>query len=83
MTDGAGLVFYGRSYDWSNTGIHQDKPQTTKFTLKAGSHEGLHSMVVSGAGVRSKALCVQLTAEQVAGQGAPADVPLQACAANQ
>lgn len=80
LADGAGTVRYARTYNWDNTGVQQKKPSTVKLTLKAGTPAGTHTIVVSGAGVRSNPLCVTLTADEAAGTGAPADVPIVGCA---
>jgi hypothetical protein len=80
FTDTAANVRYGRTYDWDNTGVQQKKPSTTKLTLKAGTPAGTHVLTVSGAGIQSLPLCVTLTADEVNGTGAPADVPIFACA---
>jgi hypothetical protein len=79
LADGSGTVRYARTYDWDNTGVQQKKPSTVKFTLAQGTPAGSHAVTVSGAGVRSDAVCITLTAAEVAGTGAPADVPLGAC----
>lgn len=73
-------VRYARTFDWDNTGVQQKKPSTVKLTLKAGTPAGVTQLVVSGAGVPSLPRCVTLTAEQVAGTGSPADVPIGRCA---
>lgn len=78
--DGAGLVHYARSTDWSTTGVQVKKPMTVKFTLKPGTPAGTLRVVVSGAGIQSDPLCVVLTPDEVAGTGAPADVALGPCA---
>ncbi|HJV72558.1 hypothetical protein [Ideonella sp.] len=80
LTDGGGTVRYGRTYDWDNTQVQQKKPSTVKLTLKSGTPAGTHILTVSGAGVRSDDVCVTLTADEVAGTGAPADVPIGPCA---
>jgi hypothetical protein len=80
LSDSAsGLVWYGRSYDWSTTGVQVRKTMTTDFTLKSGTPAGTLALVVSGAGIQSSKVCVTLTADQVAGAGVAADVPLVAC----
>lgn len=73
-------VRYARTHDWDNTGVQLKRPSTVKLTLKAGTPAGVSKIVVSGAGVQSLPLCVTLTADQVAGTGAPADVPIGSCA---
>ncbi len=77
--DGAGEVRYGRTTNWSSTGVHATKVQTVNFTLKSGTPAGVQAMTVSGAGIPSNPVCLQLTADQVAGTGAPADVLQVAC----
>lgn len=74
-----GKVRYARTYDWDNTGVQQKKPSTVKLTLQKGTPAGTHVITVSGAGVQSDKLCVTLTADEVAGTGSPADVPVGAC----
>ena len=76
---GSGEVWYARTFNWSNTGVQVKKITSTDFTLKAGTPAGTLSLVVSGAGVQSNPICVTLTADQVAGTGAAADVALESC----
>lgn len=73
-------VWYARSFNWSTTGVGVRQPMTVDFTLKPGTPAGTLRLTVSGAGISSAPLCVALTADQVNGTGAPADIALQACA---
>lgn len=77
-----GLVWYGRSFNWKNTGVQVKKTTTTDFTLKAGTPAGALTLVVSGAGIESTPVCLALTADQVAGTGPAADIPLTSCTAH-
>jgi len=76
---GATKVWYGRTSNWKSTGVQLRKITSTRFTLKTGTPSGLVSLVVSAAGVESLPVCLTLTADQVAGTGAAADIPLQTC----
>lgn len=76
---GASPVWYGRTFNWKSTDVQLRKITSTRFTLKTGTPSGLVSLVVSAAGVESLPVCLTLTAEQVAGTGAAADIPLQSC----
>lgn len=72
-------VRYARTFDWTSTFVQQKKASTVKLTLKSGTPAGVNKLIVSGAGVQSLPLCVTLTADQVAGTGAAADVPIVSC----
>lgn len=72
-------VWYARTFNWKSTGVQVARRTTTDFTLQVGTPAGLLKLVVSAAGVNSDPVCVSLSAEQVAGTGAAADVPLLAC----
>jgi len=74
----AGLVWYGRTFGWKNTGVQVAK-NSTFFTLKSGTPATTLALVVSAAGIPSDPVCVTLTADQVAGTGVAADVPVFAC----
>ena len=69
MTNDAGYVFYARSSNWSSTSVDGGTtPETVNFTLNPGVTPGNYSLVVSGAGISSVPVAVNITADQVAGQ---------------
>jgi hypothetical protein len=81
VKDAGGFVYYARTTAWSSTGVQVKKSETVNFTLKSGTPAGTVTLTVSGAGIASNPLCMTLTAEEVSGTGAAADVPLFACPA--
>jgi hypothetical protein len=69
MTNAAGDVFYARSSNWSSTSVDGGTtPETVNFTLNPRVTPGNYSLVVSGAGISSVPVAVNITAAQVAGQ---------------
>jgi hypothetical protein len=78
-TDGSGNVYYARTTNWSKVSVADTTTQTVNFTLKSGTPAGNYSMVVSGAGVQSAPSCITITANEAAGTGAAAGVPLSVC----
>jgi Kelch motif len=49
-----GLIFYGRTFDWSSTGVATGKmPETTKFTLPMRIPPGEYLLSVSANGISS------------------------------
>jgi hypothetical protein len=68
MTNAAGNVFYARSSNWSAIVDGGTTPETVTFTLNPGVTPGDYSLVVSGAGISSIPVTVNITAAQVAGQ---------------
>jgi uncharacterized protein (TIGR03437 family) len=62
LANGAGSVFYCRSSNWSYIGVGGGStPQTVDFTLHPAITPGDYSLVVSGAGLRSKPLFVRIS----------------------
>jgi hypothetical protein len=50
----SGLVYYGRTYNWSSTGIQTGSTsESTEFTLPAGLPPGNYSLVVTANGIAS------------------------------
>ena len=69
MTNDAGYVFYARSSNWSSTSVDGGTtPETVNFTLNPRVTPGNYSLVVSGAGISSVPVAVNITADQVAEQ---------------
>jgi hypothetical protein len=49
-----GLVYYGRTYNWSSAGIQTgNTPETTEFTLPDSLPPGAYSLVVAANGIAS------------------------------
>jgi hypothetical protein len=54
LTNGAGIVYYATTSNWSNSGVATGKTsESVTFTLPAGMPAGNYSLVVSGAGISS------------------------------
>jgi hypothetical protein len=66
----AGTVYYGRTSNWSNTGVGTgDVTETVDFTLPAGlTAPGNYSFEVIGAGIASFTVFLDITAAEIAGQ---------------
>jgi hypothetical protein len=66
----AGTVYYGRTSNWSNTGVATgDVTETVEFTLPAGlTAPGNYSVEVIGAGIASFPVFLDITAAEIAGQ---------------
>jgi hypothetical protein len=66
----AGTVYYGRTSNWSNTGVRTgDVSETVDFTLPAGlTAPGNYSVEVIGAGIASFPVFLDITAAEIAGQ---------------
>jgi hypothetical protein len=66
----AGTVYYGRTSNWSNTGVRTgDVTETVDFTLPAGlTAPGNYSVEVIGAGIASSLVFLDITAAEIAGQ---------------
>jgi hypothetical protein len=66
----AGTVYYGRTSNWSNTGVRTgDVSETADFTLPAGlTAPGNYSVEVIGAGIASFPVFLDITAAEIAGQ---------------
>jgi hypothetical protein len=69
FTNSAGNVYYARTSNWSSTGVATGATLlTTNFTLAAAMPAGFYSVIVSGAGISSAPLLVNITQAQVNGQ---------------
>jgi hypothetical protein len=69
MTSFTGNVYYARTTNWSSTGVDGgSSPETVNFTLNPSLPPGTYSVVVTGAGIPSFPLLVNITAAEVAGQ---------------
>jgi hypothetical protein len=75
LADSGSNVFYGRTTNWSNVEVKDKKPETVTLTLNKGmSTAGNYDLVISGAGIESKATCVVITAAMISGTGSAGDV---------
>jgi len=59
---------YCKTSNWSATGVDGSGSQTVNFTLGGGVQPGNYYLVVSGAGIQSNPMVVNITAAEVAGQ---------------
>ena len=54
LTDGAGNVYYARTYNWSSTGVRTgSRVVSTQFSVPTGLGTGLYSLVVVANGIGS------------------------------
>src|SRR5262245_15046662 len=54
LVDGAGQVIYGRTFNWSSTGVQTgDREVSTEFTINEGLRPGDYSLVVVANGIAS------------------------------
>jgi autotransporter-associated beta strand protein len=60
LVDGAGHVYYCRTYNWSSTSVMNAAPSTTEFRLPAGLPAGIYSLIVSANGISSNPTNVAL-----------------------
>lgn len=68
LEDAAGHVYYGRTSNWSKTGVGQSVAnETVDFTLKTGMAPGAYSVIVSGAGISSSPRCITITSGEIQG----------------
>jgi hypothetical protein len=68
MTSFTGNVYYARTTNWSSTGVDGgSSPETVNFTLNPALPAGNYSVVVTGAGIASFPLLLNVTAAEVAG----------------
>lgn len=75
LADSKSNVFYGRTTNWSNTRVRFGKPETVDLTLNPGmTTPGNYDLVISGAGIQSKATCVTITQAMINGNGSAGDV---------
>ena len=66
MTNSAGNVFYARTANWSTVGVGGGStPQTVDFTLHPSVTPGNYSVVVSGAGISSFPLFINITQAEI------------------
>jgi hypothetical protein len=63
----AGEVFYARTFNWSNTDIGKKGGQRVNFTLNPGMPADTYSLAVSGAGISSKPVCIEIRTAEVRG----------------
>lgn len=69
FTNSTGNVYYARTSNWSSTNVATGTTLvTTNFTLAPGMPAGIYSAIVSGAGISSAPLIVNITQAQVNGQ---------------
>ena len=69
LTNSTGQVFYARTSNWSSTGVATGTTLvTTNFTLNPAMPAGVYSLIVSGAGISSAPLFVNITQSQVNSQ---------------
>jgi hypothetical protein len=66
MVNSAGNVFYARTTNWSSVGVDGGSAlQTVNFTLNPSLPAGNYSVIVSGAGISSFPLFVNITQDEV------------------
>lgn len=67
LVNGSGAVFYARTTNWSNFGVATGTtPQTVNFTLSSSLvTPGSYSVIVSGAGISSFAVFVNITQGEI------------------
>ncbi len=66
MTNSSGNVFYARTTNWSNTGVAGGSaPETVNFTLNPALTPGIYTVVVSGAGISSFPVILNVTQAEV------------------
>ena len=66
MTNASGQVFYARTTDWSNVGVAGGTaPETVKFTLNPALPAGIYTVIVSGAGIQSFPVVLNVTQAEV------------------
>lgn len=68
FTNAAGNVFYGRTTNWSNTGVGRGAGrETVDFTLHPSMTPGTYALEVSGAGISSAPAFIDITTKQIRG----------------
>jgi hypothetical protein len=69
LTDASGNVFYARTSNWSKAGsVDGAASETVNFTLNPGlTTPGNYTLTVSGAGIASFPIAINITAAQIAG----------------
>jgi hypothetical protein len=69
FTNSTGSVFYARTSNWSSVGVATGATLlTTNFKLNPAMPAGVYAVIVSGAGISSAPLFVNITQAQVNGQ---------------
>lgn len=69
LVNSTGNVYYCRTTNWSSTAVGSDNsPQTVNFTLNPAVAPGNYVLIVSGAGISSFPLPLNITQAQVNGQ---------------
>jgi hypothetical protein len=69
LTNASGHVFYCRTTNWSSTGVGTGTvPETVNFTLNPSVTAGNYTLVVSGAGIVSFPVFINITQAEVNGQ---------------
>jgi hypothetical protein len=69
FTNSTGQVYYGRTSNWSSTNVATGTTLiTTNFTLNPAMPAGVYALILSGAGISSAPLFVNITQSQVSGQ---------------
>ena len=68
MTNATGNVYYARTTNWSSTNVDGGTtPETVNFTLNPAITPGNYVLIVSGAGISSFPVFINITAAEVAG----------------
>lgn len=60
-----GNVYYCRTTNWSSVSVGGNQPQSVNFTLNSAIRPGSYELTVVGAGIASRAVQIQITAEEV------------------
>jgi hypothetical protein len=68
MIDALGNVYYARTTNWSKVGVDGGATsETVNFTLNPSITPGNYSLVVTGAGISSFPIAINITASEIAG----------------
>ena len=69
LLNSSGNVYYSRTTTWSSVSVATGAvPETVNFTLNPALTPGNYSLVVSGTGISSNPMFVNITQTEVAGQ---------------
>ncbi len=69
LVNSSGNVYYCRTTNWSSTAVAGGStPETVNFTLNRSVKPGNYSLIVSGAGISSFPLAINITQAEVNGQ---------------
>jgi hypothetical protein len=60
-----GNVYYCRTTNWSSVSVGGNQPQSVNFTLNSAIRPGSYELTVVGAGIASRAVQIQITADEV------------------